>query len=75
MLSSRWTGGALKRDGLSANEARDRAHDIHERTWAALSKYRHLDEQCDWWPAFVAKALGHAGAATDVRPALNIFSE
>jgi hypothetical protein len=64
----------LKREGISSDEARDRAKDIHEKTWAALEQYRHLDDQHDWWPAFVRLVLGKESAAS-ARPELNIFSE
>ena len=64
----------LKREGISSDEARDRAREIHEKTWAALEQYRHLDEQHDWWPAFVRRVLGKESAAA-TRPELNIFSE
>jgi hypothetical protein len=64
----------LKREGISSDEARDRAKDIHEKTWAALDQYRSLDEQRDWWPGFVRKVLGKESAAA-ARPELNIFSE
>ena len=64
----------LKREGISSDEARERARDIHEKTWAALEQYRHLDEQHDWWPAFVRRVLGKESKAS-IRPELNIFSE
>ena len=64
----------LKREGISSDEARERAKDIHEKTWAALDQYRSLDEQRDWWPGFVRKVLGKESAAA-TRPELNIFSE
>ena len=64
----------LKREGISSDEARERAKEIHEKTWAALDQYRSLDEQHDWWPEFVRKVLGKESAA-QTRPALNIFSE
>lgn len=64
----------LKREGISGDEARERARDIHEKTWAALEQYRDPDEQHDWWPAFVRRVLGKESAAT-TRPELNIFSE
>ena len=48
----------LRRDGVSPQDAADRARAIHERTWAALDTYKHLDEQRDWWPGFVRRALG-----------------
>jgi hypothetical protein len=64
----------LKREGISSDEARERAREIHEKTWAALDRYRDRDQQRDWWPAFVRRVLGKESAATS-RPALNIFSE
>ena len=64
----------LKREGISSDEARERAKDVHEKTWAALDRYRSLDEQYDWWPAFVRRVLGKESAAS-ARPALNIFAE
>jgi hypothetical protein len=64
----------LKREGISSDEARERAREIHEKTWAALEQYRHLDEQHDWWPAFVRRVIGRESAAA-TRPELNIFSE
>lgn len=66
----------LKRDGITAAEARERAHAIHEKTWAALEGYRHLDPQAEWWPAFVRRVLGEPSVLESAeRPALNIFSE
>ena len=64
----------LKREGISSEDARDRAREIHEKTWAALEQYRHLDEQQDWWPGFVRRVLGKESMAA-ARPELNIFSE
>jgi hypothetical protein len=64
----------LKREGISSDEARERAKAIHEKTWAALDQYRQRDAQHDWWPDFVRRVLGHESAAT-TRPELNIFSE
>ena len=66
----------LKREGISSQEAQNAARGIHEKTWAALKQYEHLDTQHDWWPAFVERALGKASAVGDAaRPELNIFSE
>jgi len=65
---------SLKREGITSDEARDRASAIHERTWAALTQYRTLDEQHDWWPAFVRRVLGKDSAAVS-RPELNVLSE
>lgn len=66
----------LKRDGISSQEAADLAHAVHDKTWAALDNYRHLDAQDNWWPAFVRNTLGRESAAgqRDLG-ALNIFSE
>ena len=64
----------LKREGISSDEARERAKEIHEKTWAALEQYRSLDEQHDWWPEFVRRVLGRESVAA-ARPELNIFSE
>ena len=55
----------LRRDGISADEARERAISIHETTWAALDGYRHLGEQRNWWPDFVRRALGHQSAVAE----------
>jgi hypothetical protein len=66
---------AMKREGITPDEARDRAKAIHEKTWAALAQYAHLDEQRDWWPEFVRNVLGRESEATSSRPALNVFSE
>ena len=68
---------ALQRDGIRSSEARERAHEIHEKTWAALAQYKHLAEQDDtWWPAFVRRVLGHESVlAEHEQPELNIFSE
>ena len=64
----------LKREGISSEEARELAKEIHEKTWRALERYRDRDEQRDWWPDFVRKVLGRESTAT-ARPGLNIFSE
>jgi hypothetical protein len=64
----------LKREGISSDEARERAREIHEKTWHALDQYRDRDEQRDWWPEFVRRVLGNVSAAA-TRPELNIFSE
>ena len=59
-------GGCCKRDGISSDEARERAKAIHEKTWAALDQYRSLGEQRDWWPAFVQRVLGHEGSNVQI---------
>jgi hypothetical protein len=76
VLHARIGRAALKRDGITPAEARERSHAIHERTWAALAQYAHRDAQHDWWPAFVRAVLGHESAAViEARPALNVFNE
>jgi hypothetical protein len=65
---------AMKRAGITPEQAAESAPQTHERTWAALDAYRHLDAQHDWWPAFVEKTLGHASGATN-RPGLKVFGE
>jgi hypothetical protein len=64
----------LKREGISSEDARERARAIHEKTWAALGQYKDLDEQDDWWPSFVRKVLGKESSA-HARPPLNILAE
>ena len=64
----------LKREGISSEEARELAKEIHEKTWRALKQYRDRDEQLDWWPEFVRRNLRHESNAT-ARPELNIFSK
>jgi hypothetical protein len=53
----------LRRDGVTRQEAMSRAQRIHDATWRALDDYKHLDEQRDWWPDFVRRALGKETAA------------
>ena len=52
----------LRRDGITSDEARERAQAIHERTWAALEQYKSRAEQRNWWPDFVQRILGHESA-------------
>lgn len=52
----------LRRDGITSDDARERAQVVHERTWAALEPYKSLGEQRNWWPAFVRRVLGHDSA-------------
>lgn len=68
---------AMKRDGISPQDAAERATQIHEKTWAALEQYRAREPQQNWWPAFVLKTLGKESAVAgraDLGP-INIFSE
>jgi hypothetical protein len=55
---------ALRRDGITGDEARQRAEAIHAKTWAALDRYRHLGTQRTWWPDFVRRVLGHESAVS-----------
>ena len=55
----------LRRDGITSDEARERAQAIHERTWAALAQYTSRGEQRNWWPDFVRRVLGHASAVRE----------
>jgi hypothetical protein len=67
----------LKREGISSQDAADRAHAIHDKTWAALERYRDREPQRNWWPAFVERTLGVPSAvagAEDLGP-INVFSE
>jgi hypothetical protein len=67
----------LKRDGVSAAQAADQAHAIHEKTWAALDRYRDREPQVNWWPEFVRGALGRESAVAEREELgpINIFSE
>jgi hypothetical protein len=68
---------ALKREGISGQAAAERAKEVHEKTWAALDRYRQLGAQQNWWPAFVRKVLGKESAVAgerDLGP-INVFSE
>jgi hypothetical protein len=55
----------LRRDGITREEAIERAGAIHEKSWAALEPYRALAPQVNWWPEFVRRVLGRVGS--DVR--------
>lgn len=49
---------ALKREGISREEAIRRGEEIHGRTWEALDQYRSREPQTNWWPDFVRLVLG-----------------
>ena len=55
----------LRRDGITSDEARERAVAIHEKTWAALDQYRRLEPQRRWWSTFVRGVLGHEGSGIE----------
>jgi hypothetical protein len=56
---------ALKREGISRDEAISRGQEIHERTWAALEQYKSREPQVNWWPDFVRRVLGKDSAVAD----------
>jgi hypothetical protein len=56
----------LRRDGITREQAIERASAIHEKTWAALQQYRALAPQVNWWPAFVRRVLGHEGSDVQI---------
>ncbi|HET9512583.1 MAG TPA: hypothetical protein VFO95_01545 [Gemmatimonadales bacterium] len=71
-IGRRW----LRRDGISQEQALARAGPIHQRTWAALDQFRHLDQQQDWWDAFVHRVLGRPSALSpEERGELRIIAE
>jgi len=49
---------ALKREGISREQALKRGEEIHDRTWKALDHYRVREPQVNWWPDFVNAVLG-----------------
>lgn len=53
---------ALRREGITRAEAIERGQAIHERTWAALDRYKSRDAQTNWWPNFVRRVLGRESA-------------
>ncbi|MEX2110794.1 MAG: hypothetical protein WD802_09345 [Gemmatimonadaceae bacterium] len=55
---------ALRREGISREEAITRGEEIHNRTWAALEQYRSREPQLNWWPDFVRRVLGKESAFT-----------
>jgi len=63
----------LRRDGITREQAIERAATIHEKTWAALDQYRSRAPQVNWWPEFVRRALGRQGSDVqmgDERPSV-----
>jgi hypothetical protein len=56
----------LRRDGITREEAIERAAAIHEKTWAALEQYRSRAPQVNWWPEFVRRVLGHEGSDVQI---------
>ncbi len=71
-IGRRW----LKREGISTEEALERAQGIHERTWAALAQYRGGEPGADWWDGFVRSVLGKPSALKpEERADLKILAE
>jgi hypothetical protein len=56
---------ALKREGISRDEAISRGQEIHDRTWAALEQYKSREPQVNWWPDFVRRVLGRESKVAD----------
>ena len=56
---------ALKREGISREEAIRRGEEIHARTWAALDQYKSREPQVNWWPDFVLRLLGKESAVAN----------
>ena len=67
---------ALRREGITRDEAIKRGQEIHERTWQALEQYKSREQQVNWWPEFVKKVLGKESAVADRSlPEAKIVSE
>lgn len=59
-IGRRW----IQHDGLTAQQAMDKAREVHARTWAALDAYREQAPSGDWWDDFVRRVLDHPSALT-----------
>lgn len=71
-IGRRW----LKREGISTEQATERAQAIHERTWAALDDYRESEPKQDWWEWFVGRVLHKPSALKpEQRGELKIIAE
>ncbi len=71
-IGRRW----LKREGISIEQAIERAQAIHEKTWAALDQYRESEPKQDWWDWFVGRVLGRPSALRpEQRGELKIIAE
>jgi hypothetical protein len=53
-IGRRW----LKREGIGTEQAMERTQAIHQRTWAALERYRSAEPAEDWWDELVRSVLG-----------------
>jgi hypothetical protein len=58
-IGRRW----LKADGVHGNDVLERGRAVHEKTWAALDRYRGRQEQREWWGDFVREVLGRESEA------------
>jgi hypothetical protein len=56
---------ALKREGISRDEAIRRGEEIHLHTWAELERYKSREPQVNWWPDFVRRVLGKESAVAN----------
>ncbi|HMI55361.1 MAG TPA: hypothetical protein VK494_04155 [Gemmatimonadaceae bacterium] len=56
---------ALKREGISRDEAIKRGQEIHDRTWKDLDRYKSREPQTNWWPDFVERVLGKRSRVTE----------
>lgn len=65
---------ALRREGISREEAIRRGEEIHDRTWKALEQYRPREPQVNWWPDFVRAVLhkpsAYSSSPTGAAPAI-----
>jgi hypothetical protein len=71
-IGRRW----LKREGFGTEQAMERTQAIHERTWAALNRYRSSEPAEDWWDGLVRSVLGRPSALRpEERGDLRILAE
>jgi hypothetical protein len=66
----------LRREGISPEQAAERAEAIHQRTWKALDQYREKEPKQDWWDWFTGWVLGRPSARRpEERGQLKIIAE
>jgi len=71
-IGRRW----LKREGIGTEQAMERTQAIHQRTWAALDRYRRDGPEEDWWDSLVRRVLGRPSALRpEERGDLRILAE
>lgn len=58
-IGRRW----IRAEGLTVEDAVQRAEQVQRRTWDALEPYRKQEEQREWWQDFVRRTLGRDTAA------------